>query len=205
MISNILRFATSVLLLTVCLSTAYSQKPGTTTPVPLIATFRDAGDVNCDVTVDPNCADRIRSDNGNPYTDGVAGVAANFDQYGNLIINFQTGSTPQRYVYYDFRSPLKPYGHTPPTQANQASAYMATLQVINTPSYTLIQNMTLGQEQCLRLVMTFTLGGKEWRANFHRNQFSTDSNSTSRSYLFWQCVVCLRRAKNQVRRNRLLA
>jgi hypothetical protein len=50
---------------------------------------------------------RIESDTAGPYRDGVAGVSASLDQYGNLIVNFdQPRRGAGRLVAFDYSCPL---------------------------------------------------------------------------------------------------
>jgi hypothetical protein len=86
-------------------------KPGTHTPVPLVVTMNA-----CDV-VEPAeiCGDDFElDDSGNTtYTDGQHGVRASIDQYGSVIIDFQTTRAKIRglvYKYGDGSIPAPPGG-----------------------------------------------------------------------------------------------
>ena len=93
-------------------------KPGTVTPVPLEVVFDDSP------------GRRITSDGQGPYSDGVDGVAAQIDQYGNVILNFQTTQSAMRKVHFDYSDPLGATG-APPLDENNVIAppnsYFATL------------------------------------------------------------------------------
>lgn len=45
---------------------------------------------------------RVESDGMGEYVDGVAGVSARLDRYGNLIVNFQADRTGRRQVHFDY-------------------------------------------------------------------------------------------------------
>lgn len=70
------------------------QKPGTYSPVPLIVTVDSLGGT-CAI-----CGDA--PDGSGVYTDGVDGVKATIDQYGNIIIDFQTTRTKIRGLKYHY-------------------------------------------------------------------------------------------------------
>jgi len=76
------------------LSSAAGQKPGTYTPVPLIVTVDSLGG-SCGI-----CGDEV--DGSGVYTDGQDGVKATIDQYGNIIIDFQTTRTNTRWLKYHY-------------------------------------------------------------------------------------------------------
>jgi hypothetical protein len=133
---------------------ALAQKPKTYPTVPLIVSFRDAGAVNCDATIDPRCADRIRSDGNGAYTHGSQGVSAVIDQYGYLNINFQTTDTPVRQVYFDYSVPFLPpldpaAAHTPPAPGLQPKAHLTTLPVGYLPR-AVRQDLLRGRDMCRR-------------------------------------------------------
>jgi hypothetical protein len=77
-----------------------SVKPGTHTPVPLIVTVNA-----CDpMVVSEICGDGSEQDElgRTTYTDGQDGVRATIDQYGNLIIDFQTTRAKIRGLVYKY-------------------------------------------------------------------------------------------------------
>ena len=84
----------------------WAAKPGTTAPVALTVTVHDT-DTN-------GMACQICSDGGGGYVDGTDGVAANIDQYGNIIINFQTGRNPLRKLHYEYSGALEGQTVHPP-------------------------------------------------------------------------------------------
>jgi len=125
-------------------------KPGTTSSVPLSVTLDNS-----------ECA--ICSD-GEPYDDGMDGVEASLDQYGNLIIDF--GS--MRSVAFAFGSPEEPVGDVPPPGGLQNNVYLSTR--FPTPSG-FMQDLPVGAEQCVELNWTFTLddsSNTQFRLLFHR-------------------------------------
>jgi hypothetical protein len=75
-------------------------KPGTHTPVPLVVTMNA-----CEVsTLAEICGDGFeQDDSGNTtYIDGQDGVRASIDQYGNVIIDFQTTRAKIRGLVYKY-------------------------------------------------------------------------------------------------------
>ena len=86
------------------------QKPNTYTPVPLVVTM-NACDAYRPAEI---CGDGFEQDaDGNTtYSDGQDGVTANIDQYGNVIINFQTTRAKIRGLFYKYGSatPAPPGG-----------------------------------------------------------------------------------------------
>src|SRR6476646_929411 len=76
----------------------WAAKPGTTPPVALTVTVHD--------TDSTGTLCQICSDGGGAYVDGTDGVSANIDQYGNIIINFQTGRNPLRKLHYEYSGAL---------------------------------------------------------------------------------------------------
>jgi hypothetical protein len=73
-------------------SSGAGQKPGTYTPVPLVVTVHPVDSAS------NQCA--ICEDGAGPYIDGQKGVKATIDQYGNIIIDFQTTRTNMRWLRY---------------------------------------------------------------------------------------------------------
>ena len=72
------------------------QKPGTYTPVPLVVTMN-----GCDPdTAAEICGDAYDAEA--TYTDGQDGVSATIDQWGNVIINFQTTRAKIRGLVYKY-------------------------------------------------------------------------------------------------------
>ena len=82
-------------------------KPGTHTPVPLIVTMNA-----CTLGLAEICGDDFERDgSGNTtYTDGQDGVRASIDQYGNVIIDFQTTRAKIRGLDYKYGSDPAPPG-----------------------------------------------------------------------------------------------
>lgn len=85
-----------------------SAKPGSYTPVPLIVTVNGCNPL----TVSEICGDN--GENDAVYIDGDQGVRANLDQYGSLIIDFQTTRAKIRglvYKYDDASMPISGSNH----------------------------------------------------------------------------------------------
>jgi hypothetical protein len=108
-----------VSLVTLGASTTRAQnKPGTLPPVSLIVTVNACDDSKATEI----CGDGFSTEAGNTiYTSGIDGVEAKIDQYGNLIINFQTTRAAIRRLVYK-------YGAAVPMPPGVGSDhYMATL------------------------------------------------------------------------------
>lgn len=76
------------------ISSGAGQKPGTYAPVPLIVTVDPLGG-SCAI-----CGDAV--DGSGVYVDGQDGVKATIDQYGSIIIDFQTTRTKIRGLKYRY-------------------------------------------------------------------------------------------------------
>ncbi|MBA2647912.1 MAG: hypothetical protein H0U81_14030 [Pyrinomonadaceae bacterium] len=109
-------------------------------------------------------------------------MAASLDQNGNLIIDFQTTSTPLRLVDFNYSLPFIPNGTQPPSGL-QADSYLATLKRNEDSDYVALQNMAVGiaNAQCVRLGWTFNSqdGATQWRNSFQRNLSPFDISQTS--------------------------
>jgi hypothetical protein len=99
-------------------SSGAGQKPGTYPPVPLKVTVAAV-----DSWSNP-CA--ICSDGGGDYIDGQMGVKATIDQWGDIIIDFQTTRTKMRGLNYNY--PVTP---TPVPPADGSHDYISTLPLGN--------------------------------------------------------------------------
>jgi len=133
------------------------------------------------VTVEPVDSDgmpcNIRGDStGNVYTNGLDGVSASLDASGFLVIDFQTGRQPERFVTFDFGTP-DPTDSCPwpcgsevpfvnPTAVGGVS--LTTIPAPNSPTYTPLQNLTLNSNEVVELAWMFPWYGVDWRASFHR-------------------------------------
>jgi len=148
---------------------ALAAKTQTYTPVPLVVTV-EAADSN-------NVACKICSDGLGDYSDGVDGVSANIDQYGNLIINFDDAQTPFRKLDFDYSNPVNPSNaFRPPASQN---SYLST---VPGPNNVPIQNLSVGAEQCVQLGISFTDTDKaktQYRDSFHRNLTNFDVSQAS--------------------------
>ena len=89
----------------------FAAKPTTYPPMPLKVALEDAEDCG------------ICSDGGGEYIDGVDGVSAVFDQYGNFIFSTQTTRTKIRSLIYKYPT------SAPPMPISGSNHYMATLRV----------------------------------------------------------------------------
>lgn len=141
-----------------------AQRPNTTTPVPLTVVVDDDGT-------------SITSDAGGPYVDGQDGVAANIDKYGNLIINFQTGKTPVRKLYYDYSDPQD--GQLPGGLLAPPNNYVSTIR--QEGDTTKMQDLAIGQSQCVRANVTYTTDDEktQFRLLFQRSGTGADVEETA--------------------------
>jgi hypothetical protein len=141
-----------------------AQKPNTTTPVALAVVVDDVGT-------------RITSDAGGPYVDGQDGVAANIDKYGNLIINFQTGKTPVRKLYYNYDDPQD--GQTLGGDLAPPNNYVSTIR--QEGDTTKMQDLAVGQSQCVRANVTYTTDDEktQFRVLFQRGVTGIDVEETA--------------------------
>lgn len=109
-------------------SSSAGQKPGTYTPVPLIVTVHPVD------TANNSCA--ICEDGLGPYIDGQQGVKATIDQYGNIIIDFQTTRTNMRWLTYHYPVTTS----VPPGDGSRQRHYLSTIGLGNGP----LQNIPIG-------------------------------------------------------------
>jgi hypothetical protein len=146
-----------------------AAKPATTAPVALAVTVHDtdSGGMPC----------QICSDGQGEYVDGTDGVAANIDQYGNVIINFQTGRIPLRKLHYEYSSPLDGQTGQPPT--DPPNNYFST---VRGPGAIALQLLAPGGTACLAGGPVATLEDYEktqYRFDFHREWGGFDFSTTS--------------------------
>ena len=180
----------TVLGLTLCLSLAVSnssaQKPGTSQPAPLKfivePTVRLVGSdpVSCKICGDGAGIGAAYSDP-NEYIDGVDGVAASFNKYGYLTINFQDDGGSARTVSFDYSAP------TPTTIQAVPSMPIVSPKVISFKvfdPYTNLQDMTLGQSQWIGVGWSFNNGGSASRN--HGFQYGQQAGQTA--YAVITCV-----------------
>lgn len=178
--STFLLLVSLALLLGLAAAGVPAEKPVTNTVVPLIVTIQDYDSFGNLCRIRSDCSTAPAPSPNCPYVNGMAGIAANLDASGNLIIGFQTGRSADRLLYFDYGSPLSPQNHTP-ISGLYAEGHLATLP-INSASYTAIQNMSVGAVQCVQLGWSYTLSDAkktQWRHNFHRELLSFDLSQTS--------------------------
>jgi hypothetical protein len=138
--------------------------------------------VNLSVTVNDANGNKVISDGSGAYINGSAKVSAVIDQYGNFI--FSCGSsghgpnaTPDRWLNYDFSDPLPGYS----TGNSERGAYIATIKSLVVPNFTPLQNLAIGNTQCVAMAMgLYTLANGV--VNFHRN--IEDTNTTPTAFVY---------------------
>lgn len=150
-----------------------AAKPRTAPPVPLIVHV-DAGGagISGDGVIVEGGATR--------YEDGVDGVAASLDQYGNLIVNFQVvRSAPIRKLHYDYGLPLD--GQDPLVPADPPNNYISTQR--HDGAALKIQEMAIGQSGCYIAGVYYTLEDAKrtqyWHS-FGRQVTGIDASATAR-------------------------
>lgn len=153
------------------LTTAKGSKPGTTAEVSLIMTINDAA------------GNKITSDNGTAYENGVGNVKVVFDQYGNFMFGAASSNprTPPmtRYLNYNFSNPLASY----PVGGIERGNFISTGQTATSPDNTLLQNLAVNATKCIGLsagLMNIE-GGV---VNFHRNTSTEDIPGTPTSFVY---------------------
>lgn len=177
---KIVKAAVGVLALLTMVSPLAAQKGGGNSDVPIRVSIADRSS-----TLPPIPPDYlVESDGMGEYVDGVDGVSARLDRYGDLIVNFQADPrTGRRRVHFDYSCPANlatatvtcgSYPVDPPTGL-QDRAYISTVcREIGTGfpcTGPKIQEMHDGTEQCVQLNWEFTDDvGQSWRNGFHRNR-----------------------------------
>ena len=148
---------------------ASAAKPAPPPPaVPLVVTVEafDSAGSPCRI-----CEDGLGS-----YENGIDGVTANLDPYGNVIINFNATQSPiVRKLSFDYSDQLSGAAFTPPAALN---SYLST----QTHPSGLIQNMTVGTEQCITSNITFTDDDTHqtlYRTHYRRALNTFDVSQTS--------------------------
>jgi hypothetical protein len=119
----------------------------------------------------------ICSDEGGAYIDGQDGVAAGFDKFGNLIIDFQAARTPFRTVSFDLDTPFD-QDAVPLGRITAADSYLSTIHAPQEP----MQLMAPNTSQCASGVVTYTLADAErtqFRLYFQRPLADFDMSLTS--------------------------
>jgi hypothetical protein len=141
------------------------QKPNTYTPVPLVVTMNACGGP----LVPEICGDGGDPDvDGNTtYTDGQDGVTANIDQYGNVIINFQTTRAKMRALVYKYGSV------TPAPPGGGSNHYFSTIRQESGPG---LQTMPLNVPVNLRSCPLYVDDAGQYQ---YRHGFSRDCQSGS--------------------------
>ena len=145
-----------------------AQKASTTSEVLLAVTVSDRSDSE---------DYRIESDGDGPYVDGQNGVSARLDQYGNLIVNFQSSRRGTRRVAFDYScayagSPECGVAPIDPPSGLHDKSYISTL-CPDGPliTCTKIQSMLEGSSQCVQLNWQFIdAQGRLWRNGFQRTR-----------------------------------
>ena len=147
------------------------NKPATYSVVPLIMTIVDAGN-------------RITSDNGNPYINGVDNVKVVFDQYGNFMYGAASNNpkVPQpRFLKYDFSDPVTGYAARPDIEQGKS---ISSGQTTTSPNSTPSQNLAIGVTRCIGMTAGFTTLANGV-LNFHRNPYDdTDAGINPTAYVY---------------------
>jgi len=175
---KIVKAVTGILALLTMVSPLTAQKGGGGSDVRLRVTIADRS-----LTEDY----RVESDGMGDYVDGVVGVSARLDRYGNLIVNFHADPRTGRQVHFDYSCTTSATCGFPPAEPPsglQDRAYISTVcREVGTGlpcSSPGIQEMPDGTEQCVQLNWEFTdVFGQSWRNGFHRNRDLPDQEGTA--------------------------
>ena len=134
-------------------SSGAGQKSGTYTPVPLIVTVEPSD------SADNPCA--ICADGAGDYVDGQQGVKATIDQWGNIIIDFQTTRSNMRWLTYHY--PVT----TLPGDGSHQHHYLSTLALGNGP----LQNIQIGNSIVVASCPLYDdpSGQPQYRHGFYRD------------------------------------
>ena len=138
-------------------SSGAGQKPGTYTPVPLVVTIDpvDSWGNPCGI-----CGDA--TDGSGVYTDGLDGVKATIDQYGNIIIDFQTTRTKMRGLKYHYLTTTTP---VPPGDGSHH--YFSTLPLDKRPLQTMAEGDLIHVASCP--LYDDASGQPQYRHGFYRD------------------------------------
>ena len=115
-------------------SSGAGQKPGTYTPVPLRVTVHSVDSAGHQCAICP--------DGAGDYIDGQKGVKATIDQYGNVIIDFQTTRTNMRWLHYQY-----PAG-TPIPPGDGSHHYFSTIKLDGRPLQTMATDDVIHVASC---------------------------------------------------------
>jgi hypothetical protein len=134
-------------------SSGAAQKPGTYTPVPLVVTVDSLGGT-CGI-----CGDD--PDGSGVYTDGQDGVKATIDQYGNIIIDFQTTRTKIRGLRYRYPAT------TPVPPGDGLHHYFSTIPLDRRPLQTMATDELIHVASCP--LYDDASGRPQYRHGFYRD------------------------------------
>jgi len=114
-----------------------------------------------------NTACGICSDVGDPYVNGQEGIRAQFDQYGNLTVDFGARSVDFSFGNPDLASGL------------HADSYLATRF-----SGGFLQDLGDGASACAEMNWIFRDGAVEYRLLFHRTGYPSPIDVAATAYAF---------------------
>jgi len=133
--------------------------------VPLVVTVSDT-----DLNGNPYY---IRSDGQGTYTDGLQGVQAALDQYGQFAFNTQPGTGKKisiRWVTYDFNNPVDPSNTYRPNPSNLENYHFSTGASQFQPMIP-IQNLGVNGNpvsECVYMGNSVANSTTQWRVSFHK-------------------------------------
>ena len=170
---KLLAIFASIILLVAIVAATPSQKPGTSSVVPLEVhiEFTDSLGTPCAI-----CPDGL-----GPYIDGQNGVSASFSQYGGLVVDFQSSTVALRTVSFTYN----PAGtNSPPPQIPIVAPKTYTYKAFD--PYTNLQDMPFGMSQCLGMTWNYTNGGSTTRT--HGFRFNR-GDLTQTAYAIFTCTA----------------
>jgi hypothetical protein len=139
-----------------------------------------------------NSAGILPDNIGSTYVDGVQGVCANFDKYGNLIVNFAcTQTSATRNLWFIMTNPhaatscstsVSASPPNPQTTGISYTNYLSTVPAtdLGPNTHVALQNLQPGTSECIQLGTLYTFKNKQgtsYRLAYHRI-----SNNTG----FWE-------------------
>lgn len=164
------------------------QKPPKLTAVPLKVTIQNTDSSGQPTRIRSDCHTAANPDC--PYISGVDGVQASFDNEGNLVATIQpVRKRVVRSVYFDYEDaePLSaeqlinppPDAHALPLSGYQGNVHIVTWWNAFGAYFEPLQNMSVGQVECVGMAITFDADGVNWRNNYRYANNFPDSYRSS--------------------------
>ena len=130
-----------------------------------------------------NAGNKITSDNGSLYINGVNNVKVVFDQFGNFMYGRASNNpnTPQpRFLNYNFSDPVLPSTARSPEQGK----FISSGQTRTSPNSTPPQNLAIGATRCMGMSFGLTTIPDNAFLIFHRGEDDTDAGPNPTAYVY---------------------